>query len=168
MKIRYNTKDHEPSARLKSVIEKKLVKLDRFFVEEPEAEVVTRCIKKTAIMEITVSCQGAVLRCERQGEDFFALTDECLAVLEKQIVRSKGKLNKRVKMTEAASEQEPEPIGELVRTKKIELMPMNAEEAVARLELSDHDFYIFENEDNGRICTVYRRKDGNYGLLEPM
>lgn len=167
MDIRYNTRDYEPGEKLQNIIEKKLSKLDRFFVEEPAAEVVLRSIKKTCIMEITVSCEGMQVRCERSGENYYDLIDVCLAVLEKLIIKHKGKLNKRVKFSEVPDAEPGEEYGSVVRIKSVAVKPMDVSEAILQLELLGHDFYMFENSATGRMNTVYKRKDGNYGLIEP-
>ena len=167
MFIRYNTKNYEPSDKLQGIIAKKLAKLDRFFLDEPEAVIVLRTVKKTSVMEITVVCQGMSIRCERSGENFYDLIDECLAVLEKLIIKNKGKINKRVKLAEI-SEVPDEEEGSIVRIKSVAIKPMDVSEAILQLDLLGHAFYMFENSATGKMNTVYKRNDGNYGLIEPI
>lgn len=166
MFIRYNTKNYDPSDKLQGIIAKKLDKLNRFFVDEPEAVVMLRTVKKTSVMEITIVCQGMNIRCERSGENFYDLIDECLAILEKLIIKNKGKINKRVKLAEI-NEIPDEEEGSVVRIKSVAIKPMDVNEAILQLDLLGHSFYMFENSVTGKMNTVYKRNDGNYGLIEP-
>ncbi len=167
MFIRYNTKNYEPSDKLQGIIARKLAKLDRFFIEEPEAVIVLRTVKKTSVMEITVAYQGTNIRCERSGDNFYDLIDDCLTILEKLIIKNKEKINKRIKLADI-DEAPVEEEGSIVRVKSIAVKPMDVNEAILELDLLGHDFYMFENSATGKMNTVYKRKDGNYGLIEPI
>ena len=166
MKIRYNCKDYQPSEKLQAVIERKLTRLDRFFVNEPSALIVLRTVKNTSIIEITLTCDNTSIRCERNGSNFYDLIDECMEVVEKLIVKHKNKINKRVKFNDFEDEiNEAEP--DLVRIKNVDIKPMDINEAILQLELLGHDFYMFENSATGKMNTVYKRKDGNYAVIQP-
>lgn len=166
MKIRYNCKDYQPSEKLQTIIERKLSKLDRFFVNEPSSLIVMRTVKKTSIMEITVTCDDTNIRCERSGDNFYDLIDDCLAVIEKLIVKHKNKIKKRVKLNDFSEEAEELDLN-VVRIKNIDIKPMDVNEAILQLELLGHDFYMFENSATGKTNTIYKRKDGNYALIQP-
>lgn len=168
MYLHYSTKNYEPSEKLEAIIEKKLSKLDRFFVDEPQVAVVLRAVKKTLIMEVTVTSGNTNIRCERSGDNFYELIDECLDVLEKRIVKNKEKLHKRVKFTpDLPHDIAEEASGEIVKVKSFAIKPMDVAEAILQMELLGHDFYMFENTASQNMNTVYKRKDGNYGLIEP-
>jgi len=166
MKIRYNCKDYQPSDKLQAIVERKSAKLDRFFVNEPSASVVMRLVKKTSIMEITVSYDDTNIRCEKNGDNFYDLIDECLNVIEKLIIKHKNKIKKRVNLRDF-EETSDEPESDVVRVKNIDIKPMDVNEAILQLELLGHDFYMYEDSSSGKMNAVYRRKDGQYAVIRP-
>ena len=126
-------------------------------------------------LEVTMNVRGLLLRCEEKTGDMYASIDGAVDKLERQIHKFKTRINRKIKESPglaampaaaAASGESPEPV--IVRTKKFEFKPMTPEEAVMQMDLLGHDFFVFTNtEDNQKVCVVYRRKDGNYGLIEP-
>ncbi|MBR5614275.1 MAG: ribosome-associated translation inhibitor RaiA [Clostridia bacterium] len=154
----------------------KLKKLDKFFDEELECKVLVSEQKNEIVMEITILNKGFILRAEARNRDLIAAADECLSNLDRQIRKHKTKLAKHlhrpvieeynsiVDSTEEVAEENAE--FKIIKKKKVESKPMSAEEAVLQMNMLGHDFFIFLNPDTRKDNIVYRRKDGNYGLIE--
>ena len=172
MKFVYASKDMAVSESLKSRVEKKLGKLERYFREEPEASIRFKVQKGARnIVEITVNAAGTILRAEESSNDMYLSIDHAVDKLESQIRRHRTKLEKRIR------EAELEPIAEMpvyeeqsydiVRVKKFSIKPMGIEDAITQMELLGHDFFLFMNEEDENMNVLYRRNDGSYGLLQP-
>ncbi len=154
----------------------KIKKLDKFFDEELECKVLVAEQKNEIVMEITIFNKGFILRAEARDRDLIAAADECMSNLDRQIRKHKTKLAKhlhRPAIEEYASvvdnaEEVVEDASEfkIIKKKQIESKPMSAEEAVLQMNMLGHDFFIFLNPDTRKNNIVYRRKDGNYGLIE--
>jgi putative sigma-54 modulation protein len=154
----------------------KLKKLDKFFDEDLECKVLVSEQKTEIVMEITIINKGFILRAEARDKDLISAADECLSNLDRQIRKHKTKLAKhlhRPVIEEYASIVESsEPVADdsadfkIIKVKKVESKPMSAEEAVLQMNMIGHDFFIFLNPDTQKDNIVYRRKDGNYGLIE--
>ena len=161
--------------RLKEYVERKVSKLDRYLpsVEEARMELKvedTRSADHRQVAQLTVRVRGTILRAEERTNDMFASIDTVLDKMYRQIARYKGKREDR---WHAAAEEIPteEPLeesaGEIVRVKRFEIRPMSPEEAIEQMELLGHLFYVFLNADEDAINVLYKRDDGNYGLLQP-
>ena len=172
MKFVYTSKDMAVSDSLKSRVEKKLSKLERYFREEPEATIRFKVQKGARnIAEITVNAGGLILRAEESSNDMYLSIDHAVDKLESQIRRHRTKLEKRIRSSEL------EPVAELpafeeqnydiVRVKKFSVKPMSVEDAITQMELLGHDFFLFMNEESESMNVLYRRHDGTYGLLQP-
>ena len=172
MKFVYTSKDMAVSDSLKSRVEKKLSKLERYFREEPEATIRFKMQKGARnIAEITVNAGGLILRAEESSNDMYLSIDHAVDKLESQIRRHRTKLEKRIRSSEL------EPVAELpafeeqnydiVRVKKFSVKPMSVEDAITQMELLGHDFFLFMNEESESMNVLYRRHDGTYGLLQP-
>jgi len=165
----------EVNPRLREYVEQKVEKLDRYLpsIEEARVDLAVENTRSTAhrqIAQLTVRVPGTILRAEERTGDIFASIDAVLDKMYRQIARYKGKRQNRWHAaTEELPIEEPveEPEGEIVRVKRFELRPMMPEEAVEQMDLLGHRFYVFLNADEGAINVVYRRNDGNYGLLQP-
>jgi putative sigma-54 modulation protein len=135
-----------------------------------------RSIPEPEVAETTLFINGTVLKAREASPDMYASIDMMSDKLERQVKRYRGKQIDRwhghnhnhdpQPVPEVLEEQEVEPAS-IVRTKQFQMKPMGAEEAVLQMELLDHDFYVFTSADTGDINVVYRRRDGNYGLIEP-
>jgi putative sigma-54 modulation protein len=128
------------------------------------------------VAEATLFINGAVLKAREASEDMYASIDRMSDKLERQVRRYRGRQIDRWhgQRKGHSPEQETVVLGEeedieakIVRTKQFQMKPMGAEEAVLQMELLDHDFFVFTSADTGDINVVYRRRDGNYGLIEP-
>ncbi len=172
MKFVYASKDMAVSDSLKSRVEKKLGKLERYFREEPEATVRFKVQKGARnIVEITVNASGVILRAEESSNDMYLSIDRAVDKLESQIRRHRTKLEKRIRTAELEPAAETpayeEQSYDIVRRKKFSVKPMSVEDAITQMELLGHDFFLFLNEEDDKMNVLYRRHDGSYGLLQP-
>ncbi len=172
MKFVYTSKDMAVSDSLKSRVEKKLSKLERYFREEPEATIRFKVQKGARnIAEITVNAGGLILRAEESSNDMYLSIDHAVDKLESQIRRHRTKLEKRIRSSELEPVAEVPAFEEqnydIVRVKKFSVKPMSVEDAITQMELLGHDFFLFMNEESESMNVLYRRHDGTYGLLQP-
>lgn len=176
MRIVMSERNYEIEDGLQKRLEKKVGKLDRYFGDNVVAQVrLSQERGARYIAEITIPFDGGVLRAEEVTNDMYQSVDKALAIIERQIRRHRTKLEKRLREGAFAKEapeyegsdsaQEMEP--ELVRVKRFAMKPMEVEDAIAQMEMLGHSFFMFINAPTGGACVVYRRQDGNYGLLEP-
>lgn len=175
MKITISGKNMAVTDALREVTEKKLSKLDKYFFEDVPVDVTLSVEKNRQIIEVTIPFSGAIIRAEESTEDMYQSIDKVIDVLERQIRKHKTKLQKKNKGFETIRFENIQalPAGEngkeasIVRTKRFAMKPMDAEEAVLQMELLRHAFYVFRNAETDEVNIVYKRKDGNYGLIEP-
>lgn len=178
MKISIIGKNIEVSDYLHGLITKKVGKLDKYFTEGTEAHVTLAVERNRHIVEVTIPCAGSIIRGEETSGDMYASVDNVLAKLEKQIVRHRTKLEKSLRVgafkasepvyNESLSEEDlDEEPARVVKIKHFDIKPMTVDEAMLQLELLGHSFYMFTNGETGVINVLYKRKDGNYGLIEP-
>lgn len=175
MEISIFARNMEVTPRLKGYVERKIEKLDRYLPSIDEARVDlavenTRSAAHRQVAQLTVRIAGTILRTEERTNDMFASIDAVLDKMYRQIARYKGKRQDRWQAAVEAlpiEESVEETVGEIVRVKRFEVRPMTPEEAIEQMELLGHRFYIFLNADESAINAVYRRDDGNYGLLQP-
>ena len=154
--------------------EKKLKKLDRFFEEDAQAAIVVTNERERETVEVTVQSRGMIFRAEKTSADRLDSLDAVVESLIKQIVKNKNKLEKKGKTKAATLEGFEEYAAEphddeyhVVKTKAFDLKPMSVDEAILQMNMLDHQFYMFQNDANDLVCIVYKRTDGDYGLLEP-
>ena len=165
-------KNFEASPAMEELLAKKLAKLDRFFVSNTDAQVFMGMTKSRAKVEITVPVRSGAIRSEKTGTDIYALIDEAVDSMEKQLKKYRGKLHDfyqsgRPDKYEPVEAAEEAPIS-IVKTKRFAVKPLDAEEACLQMELLGHNFYVFQNAESGEVNVVYRRNDGAYGLIEPL
>jgi len=156
---------------IKNYVKEKLVRLEKYF-DEPntiDAHVLIRVRNGNEIIEVTIPTGKFTLRAEEKNEDLYAAIDLVVDVLERQIRKNKTKLNKKRSEEPfgfAAIESDDEESSEvIVKRKDITSKPMSEEEAILQMNLIDHEFFVFKNSENGEVEVVYKRKDGNYGLI---
>ncbi len=158
---------------IKEKVEKKLSKLDKFFGDEANANVTMRSQKNKEILEITITHKGRMFRSEVEDETILNALDKSIDIIERQIRKNKTRLEKQLKLP-AVSEfsEDLRDLGEdeivITRTKKFAVDAMTVEEAVLQMNLLGHEFFLFKNPDNGAINLVYKRKDNEYGVIEPV
>ncbi|MGL5415299.1 MAG: ribosome hibernation-promoting factor, HPF/YfiA family [Clostridium sp.] len=173
MKVTVVSKNIEITEGLRESIEKKISKLDKYFEKEVDAKVTVAVQKNAQIVEVTIPFSGIMLRAEESTDDMYKSIDMVEEKLVRQIRKQKTKLsrkyNKSLRFAEIATDVEPveETKGKIVRTKSFAVKPMNSEEAVLQMELLGHSFFVYQDTDTNNVSVVYKRKDGNYGLLDP-
>ena len=174
MKFQFSEKKVKLPGNVHAYAEKKVMKLARYFEEDAQALVVFSVEKNRNNVELTVRGAGTWFRAHESTSDMFASIDAAVGTIEGQIRKNKTRLARRLRQdafsrsveeTSFASE-EPESM-DIVRVKKFRFAPMTREEAVLQMNLLNHNFFAFRDEDNGgAFAVVYRRNDGDYGLLE--
>lgn len=175
MQLIIQGKNIEVTDRLREYVEKKVGKLDRYLPTITEARMElsvegTKSAKDRQVAQLTVRSKGTLLRAEERTADMFASIDAIVDKMYRQIVRYKGKRYGRGRgpgEVPPVQEFEEEPPRRIVRTKRFQVAPMDEEEAIEQMELLGHDFFVFFNVNTDGINVIYRRKDGDYGLLEP-
>ncbi len=160
---------------MKSYITEKLTKVDKYFEnpEEINANVLVRVKGLEQIIEVTAFTKKFTLRAEESNEDFYAAVDLVVSKLEKQIRKNKEKLNNKYKNIEKLEfnfdyeldAEEAEEEKTIVKRKNISMKPMDEEEATLQIELLNHDFFVFKNIDEECVSVLYKRKDGNFGII---
>ena len=178
MNIILRGKNVEVSPSLKERAEKQLEKLARFLDGIDEVLVTQSIQRNWHTVDVTIQTRGTILRAEERSTDMYASFDMCLAKLERQAKRYRDRLQRKHQRgstrAESAttdltdlSESEPSDAPRIVRTKRFTLKPMTPEEAMLQLELVGHDFFVFTNAESNDVNVIYRRHDGNFGLIEP-
>ena len=161
------------SEGMRTKIEEKLGFLDKYILIDPNviARVVCRVYPNTQKIEVTIPTKVGILRAEVEHEDFYAAIDLAIDKLEDQIRRQKTRLSRRHKdsLAESFIEKDEKVLEEediAVKTKTITPEKMDLEEAIMRMEMLGHSFFIYVDNENDEIAVVYRRNDGKYGLIE--
>lgn len=175
MDVSVFTRNMEMTPHLSEYVDQKVEKLDRYLPSIDEARMDltvenTRNAAHRQVAQLTVRVRGKILRAEERTQDMFASIDAVLDKMYRQIARYKGKRQDRVHAVAEeldTGEAVEETTGEIVRVKRFDVLPMVPEEAIEQMELLGHSFYVFLNADEGAINVVYKRGDGNYGLLQP-
>jgi putative sigma-54 modulation protein len=158
---------------IKNKLEKQIQKLDKYFDPSTDVTATLSVEKNRHILEVTIPINGAILRAEESTDDMYNTIDRVMDKLDRQIRRHRTKLEKRLKNgsfkfdTKELQNKEEEKEPKLVRTKRFAMKPMPVEEALLQMELLGHNFFVFSNGDTDEVNVVYKRKDGNYGLIEP-
>ena len=183
-------KNIDVTPALREYSEKRVAKLSKFFQgrEDVDVSVVLSVDGDTHVAEITYQLGGIILRGESRTKDLYASIDAASDRIERQVRKYKTRLQERAHLSPrfgdgpggavvngAAAEAEPAQAAEaqgprdrVVRTKRFPLKPMDVEEAIMQMELLGHDFFVFANAGTEAVNVVYRRKDGQYGLIEPI
>jgi putative sigma-54 modulation protein len=174
------SKNMEIPPDIRSYVQKKIGKLAHYLPNITEAKVEiheqnTKSPQHRYTAQVTLNSQGVILRGEERGEGVRAAVDAVAEVLERQIERYKGKLHDKERGLSLARQPSEDTIEEkqyrgsakIVKIKRFAVKPMSVTEASEQMELLGHSFFLFVNSDNDRLCLIYRRNDGNYGLIEP-
>lgn len=158
----------------KEMINEKLSKLDKYFGDEASATVTLTHKRNLSTMEVTIKAASTLFRSEVDADSFRDALDKSIDNIERQIRKNKTKLRKKLRegiipdaefAMPASEEAEESDI--IIRTKKFEYTPMSPEEAIMQMNLLGHTFFVFNDPITEKTCVVYKRKDGNYGLIEP-
>ena len=189
MQLTIKGRNLEVNDQIRSYLEKKIGKFDRLAPDIQEirvelSEEKSRKANQRQIAQMTTRLNGTLLRAEERSSDIFAAIDAVTDKLQSQIRRYKGKRRRKIEKAQAAAvvaaemeafsagfagevEEMEFPEGRIVRTKKFQMLPMSEDEAVDQMELLGHDFFVFFNAGEQAFNVLYRRSDGNYGLLQP-
>lgn len=175
MQIKVRGEKIKITSAIDSYIIEKIGKLDKYF-ENPEdisANVLVRIRNVEQIVEVTIPIKNAILRAEERSKDLYEAVDLVIDKLERQIRKNKTKIQKKKNKSimpefnfDYETEIKEEEKGKIVKEKIIEAKPMSREEAILQMELTDHDFYVFKDDETLDMTVVYKRKDGNYGIIE--
>jgi putative sigma-54 modulation protein len=178
MELQITGKNIELTPEIRQYIERKLGKLNRHLpnINESKVEIFeekTKSPQQRFVVQMTVDSRGTLLRSEERGEDLFAAADRVASIMNRQIEHFKGKFSRKGKGNSSVKGEAQVETGEippgakLVKVKRFTIKPMSAAEAISQMELLGHDFFLFFNADSEQANLVYRRNDGDYGLIEP-
>lgn len=183
MELVIKGKNMEVDKATQEYIQSKLNRLQRHLPDITEVKVelaqeMTKSAENRFVAQVTITTHGTLLRGEERASNVYAAIDTVVDVLNRQIERFKDKLYRsRRRITpfrreEAAEEVQEEKVEEakesrIVKVKRFPVKPMTPDEAADQMELLSHDFFIFFNPESNRFAVLYRRGDGNYGLIEP-
>ncbi|UOF91380.1 ribosome-associated translation inhibitor RaiA [Fodinisporobacter ferrooxydans] len=181
MKVKVRGDNIQITGALQEYVERKLGRLDKFFDATPthDVQVTLSVIHGIHTVEVTMIVQGMIIRAEEKSGDMYASIDLVADKLEKQIEKHKSKVVKKAKKQSGrklfqesgssalAYSYDEEDDAQVVRVKRFAMKPMAVEEAIMQMDLLGHSFFVFSNSDTEKVNVVYRRNDGQYGLIEP-
>ena len=194
MEMQILSRNMRLSGHSEEYIQKKVARLERHLREQAEARLELRRTARRSetdrfVVQMTINASGATLRGQETGLTLFAAVDAVTDVMDKQIRRYKGRAYRTsqarrsarsqamrenvgalldgVAADEEDREESLEEIGKVVRVKRFAMKPMTVEDAIMEMELLDHDFFLFHNAETNQHSVVYRRTDGDYGVIEP-
>ena len=163
----------EVTPGLRSAVEDKLSKLEKYFNPETEVHVTLSVEKERQKIEVTIPVKGSIIRSEQVSNDMYVSIDLVEEVIERQLKKYKSKLIKRHQEAAAFKREyversyyDEEDI-KIVRKKQFDIKPMYPEDACIQMELLGHSFFVFNNAETGQVNVVYKRKGDTYGLIEP-
>lgn len=172
MKLNIRGEKIEVTGAMKDYALEKLTKLEKYIsnAEDVTVNVLVKLRNHMQKVEITIFLQSLILRSEEEQEDFYAAVDNSIDKLERQIRKNKTKLENKNRVNKSLNfeyvvEEEHEEEN-IVKRKSVEVKPMDEEEAMLQLELLGHQFYLYNDIDTGKAAVIYKRKDGNYGVIE--
>ena len=166
-------KNIEVTPGLKSAVEDKLGKLEKYFSEDTEVHVTLSVEKESQKIEVTIPVKGNIIRSEQASNDMYVSIDLVEEIIERQLKKYKNKLTNH-KSNVSYFKQEyiekdflDEDEIKIIRTKKFDIKPMYPEDACVQMELLGHNFFVFKDAETNETCVVYKRKNSSYGLIEP-
>lgn len=166
-------KNIEVTEGLKSAVQDKLSKLEKYFTEDTVAQVTFSVEKDRQKIEVTIPMKGHIIRAEQVSDDMYVSIDLVEEIIERQLRKYKNKIvdqqQSAVSLSKAFVEEDIEDDEEIkiIRSKRFAMKPMEAEEACLQMELLGHSFYVFRNASTDEVNVVYKRKGNTYGLIEP-
>ena len=172
MKFKIVGRNVEVTSALKESVERKLGRLEKYFDSNSEAKVTLSVEKNRQIIEVTIPTNGVIIRGEETTPDMYSSIDLVVDKIERQIIKHKDKIEKRgdfkqsLRFAEIPTEDN-EDNNKIVKVKRFSLKPMDEEEAQLQMDLLGHNFFVFRNRDTDEVNVLYKRKDGDYGLIEP-
>ncbi len=173
MHITITGKNIDLTDGLKSAVEEKLGKLEKYFTEDTAILVTLSVEKERQKIEVTIPVKGNIIRSEQVSNDMYVSIDLVEEVIERQLKKYKKKIISKhqnaanFKKEFIDSESPAEEEVKIIRSKKFDMKPMYPEDACVQMELLGHDFFVFCNAETEKVNVVYKRKGGTYGLIEP-
>ncbi len=175
MKITYTARKVNLRDNFKERAERKLLKFEKLFSEDAAVNVVVTLEKKRQTVEITIRDNGMVYRAESTMEEMNDALDKVVDILMRQIRKNKTRLEKRIKtgiiedfvMQNPETDEVEDDDYKVVRKKQVIIKPISVDEAILEMNMVNHNFFMFINAETDDVNVVYKRADGNYGLLEP-
>lgn len=175
MNMNYAGKNMDVTDALRDITDKKLSKLEKYFQGEVQGNVTFSTLRNFKTIEVTINLPGTILRAEESSDDMYQSIDKAVDVLERQIRKYKTRLQNRYQNNETIRFENisdlPKDAGDdkpkLVKVKRFGIKPMSSEEAILQMELLRHNFFVYLDAETDGVNVVYKRKDGNYGLIEP-
>ena len=176
MGISFTFRHMEPSTELKSYVEEKVYKVKKYFDSPVEAHIVLKVEKFRHIADMTLSVDGNKIKAVDESGDMYLSIDQAMDKIEEQLRRMlsrkreykleniKGEdfLNGEIEAQDKLAESEPK----IIKTERVDIKPMDINEAAMQMELSKRNFLVFTNSKSNNINVIYKRKDGNLGLIE--
>ena len=174
MRIKITARNIELTEGLKTAVESKLSKLEKYFTPDTDAYVTLSVEKERQKVEVTIPMKGNYIRSEQVSNDMYVSIDLVEEVLERQLKKYRTKIVTKQQNAASvfkqefidANDEDDESI-KIIRSKKIDMKPMYPEDACLHMELLGHDFYVFINAETEEVNVVYKRKGNTYGLIEP-
>jgi putative sigma-54 modulation protein len=172
MKYNIYTQNIKLTKGIEEHLAEKISKLDKYFItEDIEAKVLLKVIKNDQTIEVTIPTKHFLIRAEETNPDLYSAIDLVIDKLEGQIRKNKTRIKSKMKKEKIdylnlEFEEEDNKNEKVVKIKQIEMKPMDVEEAILEMNLLGHDFFMFKNRDNDKMCVLYKRKDNNYGIIE--
>ena len=175
MVVTVRGKNIEITPALRDYVEKRIQRITKYFSEVGEVHALLTVVKGDHIVEVTVTVNGMILRSQEMTDDMYSSIDLVVDKIERQISKHKNKLTDRFRNApdhQFRSELLPDQHAEdeefrIIKTKRFTVKPMSVEEAIMQMNLINHDFFVFLDSDENVCSVVYRRKDGDYGLIAP-
>jgi len=161
----------EITESMSNYVKEKMSKLDKYMdTESLKANVLVKVRNYTQKIEVTIPLKTLILRAEEEQQDFYSAVDLVISKLERQIRKNKDKLIKKEKKNNKEFNfDEIIPIEsdeKVIKRKKIDIKPMDEEEAILQMELLGHNFYLYKDSESNTVSVIYKRKDGGYGIIE--
>mgnify|MGYP001111942617 CR=1 FL=1 len=175
MRITITGRNIDITDGLRSAVEDKLSKLEKYFTPDTDVFVTLSVEKERQKIEVTIPVKGNIIRSEQVSNDMYVSIDLVEEIIERQLKKYKNKFRAEQQAGAASLrkdfldkdyEDEEDDI-KIVRTKKFDIKPMYAEDACIQMELLGHDFFVFCNAETDEVNVVYKRKGNTYGLIEP-
>lgn len=174
MRIKITGRNIDLTEGIKSAVEDKLNKLEKYFTPDTDVYVTLSVEKERQKVEVTIPTKGNIIRSEQVSNDMYVSIDLVEEVIERQLKKYRTKLISKHQSAASAFKQEfleeqsveDEEI-QITRVKKFDMKPMYAEDACVQMELLGHDFFVFVNAETDEVNVVYKRKGNTYGLIEP-
>lgn len=155
---------------IKAYTEEKFSRLDKYFKDSKkiEASVIISLRDKCKKIEVTIPTDKFVIRNEEENIDLYSAIDLLVDKLERQIVKNKNKIVSKTKQIifDINSYEEEEEKEDIIKVKQVELKPTSRDEAILQMNMLDHTFFVYKDSDIMKVCVLYRRKDGGYGVIE--